>query len=365
MKKNNLKVIAGAIFFIMAIILGIINMKNDKGLQVTEWNNYYNEDNIVFFYEKNTNSKIKELNQSYNINRLVSGEKSELDKVLKVTSLVNNLVEYDGVADTNLNNGIEILEKKKEEIKTSSKDMAIITRDMLTSLNIYSRVGTFRKKNSQFESSYEYSVLEYWSSENNKWVMIDVRDEGVFYDKDRKLSAIEVLSSDIRKISYLGKTPQKDYKNKLNEYLASYSIPIDNGISDNKSNSYITYLKEKVDVEIKYKNKFAQPSIFTRETKLFERSPFNSQYGRDEKAYIILSATEKQDEKTKESSTSLIIGGFKDDKIMDKYYLNINGKGYEEVEKYKQISLEKGITKIELSLDGATVISSITLNNRG
>ena len=331
---------------------------------MTEWNNFYNEDNIVFFYEKNNNSIIRELGKTYELESYVSGEKSELDKVLKVVGLVNTLVEYDGVADTNLNNAAEILAQKTESKKTSARDMAIITRDMLTSLNIYSRVGTFRKKNSQFENSYEYTVLEYWSSENNKWIMIDVKDQGIFYDKDKKLSAIEVLSSNMGKISYLGNTPQKNYKNNLIKYLSSYSISIDNGISSYKSNSYVTYLKEKVNVEIKYKNKFAQPSIFTRESKLFERSPFNSKYGRDKKAYIILAADEKVDEKTKEVTKNFIIGGFKDDKIMDKYYLNIDNQGYEEVEKYKKIPLKKGVTKIELSLDGINTISSVTFDNK-
>lgn len=363
MRKNKIKIIGGAIFLVVAIILSIINPKN-KGLQVTDWNNYYNEDNIVFFFEKSNNSVIKDLGKTYDLENYVSGEKSELDKVLKVAGLVNTLVEYDGVADTNLNNATEILAQKTEAKKTSAKDMAIITRDMLTSLNIYSRVGTFRKKNSQSQNNYEYTVLEYWSSESNKWIMIDVRDIGVFYNRDRKLSAIEVLNSDIGKISYLGNTPQKDYKNNLIKYLSSYSVAIDNGISSYRSNSYVTYLKEKVDVELKYKNKFAQPSIYTRESKLFERSPFNSKYGRDEKAYIILSVDEKEDDSTKEVVKSFIIGGFKDDKIMDKYYLNINNQGYEEVNKYKQIPLKKGFTKIELSLDGTNTISSVTFYNK-
>lgn len=364
MKKNKVKIIAGAIFFTLVIILGIKNMIDSRGIKVEEWNNFYSENNIVFFYGKSTQDKIKELNNLYNLNNVVGEEKSELDKILKVANFVNNIVEYDDVADTNLNSGYEILDAKKEEKKTSAKDIAIITRDMLTSMNVYSRVGIFRKKNSQFSDKYEYPVVEYWSSEDNKWIMLDAKDEGIFYNKDKKLSAIEVLSSDIGKISYLGNTSQKDYKENIVDYLNSYSIAIDNSISDNKSNSYVTYLKDKVNVEIKYKNKFASPTIYTKESKLFEVSPYNRKYGRDEKAYIILAPSEVEDKESKDKVVNLIIGGFKDDKIMDKYYLNINGAGYEEVDKYKQITLNKGTTRIELSLDGTTAVSSIKINKQ-
>ena len=360
MRTNKIKIICGAIFFIIALILSIMNALSDKGLQVKEWNNYYTENNIVFFYEDN-NAIFKKLNSTYKISEAISGEAKETDKVLKVVELVNSIVEYDDVADSDLDNAYDILESKKDEKKTSLKDMAIITRDMLASVNIYSRVGTFRKKDSQFSNKYEYSVIEYWSKENNKWIMIDVKDQGVFYDKDDKLAAIEVLNKGLSKVSYLGNTAQKDYKNNLSKYLSTYSIAIDNTAYDKKSNSYVTYVGEKGKVELKYKNKYAYPSIYTHDTKLFGLSPFNHQHGSDKGAYIILSL--KEETENNEKIDTAIIGGFKDASIINKYYLNINNQGFEEVNKYKQIRLNKGITTIKLSLDGVNTVSSITLKN--
>lgn len=364
---NKIKIILGILLLASAIVMSIMNAKTLKGIDVVSWDNYYNENNIVFFYENPLDEDLKILDSTYKVNELVKGETSEIDKVLKTVDILNSIVECDDVKETESRSGYKILLEKGKSKKVSKRDMAIIERDLLATTGLNARIGIFRRHNAQFVKNPEYYVVEYWSSKYNKWIMIDFLDRGYFLEGDNKLSAVEVLTKDIKRIAYLGKNSQKDYKNEIKEYLNSYSLPIDNTTSASKSNSYITYVKDNNSVEIKLENKFLPPTIFTEELKLFEKSPFDKQIATDEKAYIILGkssgkSNENSHSSKDENAIRLVVGGFKDDKIMEKYYLNINDSGYEEVNRYKEIDLNQGITKIELSLDGINKISSIVID---
>lgn len=366
-RNNKIKIIFGLLLVIAGIIFCFMNFNSKKGINITTWNNYYNENNIIFFYDNVENERLSLLNSDYKVSEFVKDEKSEINKILKTVDIVNSLVESDDVPSKKINSGYDILAEKGETKKVSKKDMAIIERDLLASIGYDSRVGIFRKKNAQFTSNSEYYVVEYWSQEYSKWIMIDFLDRGYFLDGDEKLSAMEVLTSNISDISYLGKSSQKSYKNKIKSYLDSYTLALDNTISGNKSNCYLTYIKDKEALEIKFKDKFAPATIFTEEKKLFEKSPFDKQVGTDEKTYIIMSQISDKNSVTKNNKSSdsikMVIGGFKDDKIMDSYYLNINDSGYESITKYKDIEIKPGINKIELSLDGTNPVSSVVIEN--
>lgn len=361
-RRNTFKIILGVIVVFGGALLGIVNQMNYKGIKVEKWDNYYNESNIVFFYEDFSSSKIKFLEDTYHLKEATKDEKTDLDKVIKITNIVNKIVEYDDVDNENLNSAYDILVDKGDKKKVSNKDMAIITRDMLSSIGINSRVGMYRSKNAQFKEKSQYYIVEFWSKEFSKWIAVDCIDQGYFVSGDTKLSAMEVLTDNFKNVSYLGKSSQKDYKNKIKKYLDSYSLQIDNTILNEKSNSYVTYLKDKDALELKYINKFAPPTIFTEETKLFEKSPYERRIGTDEKAYLILSLINSKSEENNGSITEIIIAGFKDGSVIKEYYVNIDGKGYEKVNSYTKTELKKGKTSIELSLDGQTPISSVEIN---
>ncbi|MBW6411223.1 hypothetical protein KYD98_14110 [Clostridium sp. YB-6] len=340
-----------------------------KEFEVLTWNNYYNENNIAFFYENSDEKKIKLLESTYTVKNIIDKETSELDKVLKTTDILNSIIKYDDVADLDLKSGYDILKEKGNSKKASANNMAIIERDLLTSIGLTSRVGVFRSRNSNNNSNPEYYVVEYWSKEKNKWVMIDFLDRGYFKEEDNILSASELMNKDINKLSYTGNTKDKNYKNDLNKYLNSYTIPIDNTVKSIKSNAYITYVTNKHSVEIKLKNKFLPPTIYTEETKLLEKDPQNNKIGNDEKAYIILMkkndlvevANANEGKKDASKKDTIIVGAFKNGKIVDNYYLNINDGGYEKVNKYKEVEMELGQTSIDLSLDGKNLINNINL----
>lgn len=380
MKSNKLKIIAGFLIVIaLPIILLYSKAKFAEGISIKKWDNYYDENNIVLFYEDSKSEKNIQLNEKYKINDYVNTEEKEFDKVLKCTNIVRELVEKDDVLETGLNNAFDILEKKGDSKKVNFKDAAIIARDIINCTGVKTRIGVFRKGDAQHKSNYEYYVIEYWSTDLNKWIMIDFLDQGYFSDGDNKLSAMEVLNSNLKKTPYLGNTSQQDYKNNLNKYLDSYSVNIENSNTSKRSNCSITYIKNDRALEIKFKNKYPSPTIFTKQTQLFEKSPFNDLIQDDEKAYLLVcpskltehnknnkldasaaSADSKEDE-VKVIGDKVLISAFKDDKVMKSFYLSINGSNFEEVEDYKEYVLEKGTTTIDLSIDGNTIISSVAI----
>lgn len=98
---------------------------------------------------------------------------------------------------------------------------------------------------------------------------------------------------------------------------------------------------------------------------LFNRSPEENQIAIDEKAYIILMKKENNKEENKDGSKveseKYILGGFKDGKIMNTYYLRVNGEEFKEVNKYYELVLINGKNTLELSVDGENVMSSIEI----
>lgn len=360
--KNVKKILLLIMVIGICVVLYFKIFAMQTGTRVITWDNIYNENNLTFFYEDkeahNNNTKLKGLDETYNVNTLVSAEESEIKKVLKTTEILNIIVEYDDVKDSLNYNGYDILKEKGVNKKTSGRDMAIIERDLLLTAGFVSRIGEFRKEGPQFESSPNYYVVEYWSTENNKWVMIDFIDKGYFESSNKPLSAIEVLNSDIKDLTYIGKSTQNDYRRKLKKYLNSYTIAIDNTLSFRNSNSNVTYINDSKDIDIIVNGNYISPTIFTENKDIFSIAPETEISGSDSKAYLILM---KKPVTGKAGNTTFVTGAFENGAIIDECYIKINDGALEKVDRYKEFNLEKGENTIELSTDGQNIISTIKI----
>lgn len=348
-------------FMIGIFIIGVIiyiSINNYKGdVVINNWDNIYNENSIVFFYSNKEDVKIKALDSKYNLTEKVKEEKDELSKAIKLTEILNDIITFDDVPNLNRINGFDILKDKEGSKKVSARDLGIIYRDFLSSLGYKARVGEFKKNSTIFSKDKNYYVVEYWSKEYNKWVMIDFIDRGYFDKEGFPCSSLEILNGDMRTFNYTGITTRKDYIPKIKNFLKGYIINIDNTTDMSKSNSYLSYIKDKSDIDLKFKGSFIQPTIFTESEELINKNPIDITKVNDEKAYIIL--MKKQLDDSEESS--FIIAGFKDGKVLEEYYINNNDIGFKKINNYTDMSLKKGKNKIELSLDGKNTISTIEI----
>ncbi|MCR4945213.1 MAG: hypothetical protein K5986_12450 [Clostridium sp.] len=366
MKKSK-GIIRGLLLIVIIGICAALYFKvfnTGKGTIVTTWDNMYNENNLEFFYETQdsiaSDKRIQNLKDTYSVEQLVSGETSEINKVLKTVEILNSAVEYDDVKDTLKYNGYDILKEKGTGKKTSGRDMAIIERDLLLSAGFISRTGEFRKEDPEFKSKPSYFVVEYWSEQYNKWVMVDFIDKGYLESNGVPLSAIEVINSDIKDLTYVGKSSQNDYRKKIKKYLNSYTIPIDSTLSTTKSNSYVTYVKDSKYVQIMVNGNYILPTIFTQNTNLFGFKPGAEITGKDSRPYLILM---KKPVSGKEEKLTFVVGAFENGSIINDCYIKINDEGFEKVSKYKEFDLRKGENTIQLSTDEQNVISTIVLKS--
>lgn len=363
MKKVK-KALLLVMFIAVCMVLYFKVFSSNKGTKVIEWDNIYNESNLTFFYEDkdsiNESTKLKNLNETYNVSGLIEDEVTELKKVIKTTEILNTILEYDDVKDSLNKNGYDILKEKGVKKKASAKDMAVTERDLLLASGYISRVGEFRKKNPQFENSPNYYIVEYWSNEYNKWVMVDFLDKGYVEKNNVPVSAIEVLGSDVKELTYVGSSTQNEYRKKIKKYLNSYTIAIDNTLVSRKSNSNVTYVNESKDVDIMIKGNYIYPTIFTQNKDLFNIKPGEEATGEDSRAYLILM---KKPVSGKEENLTFVTGAFKDGSVIEESYIKINDGAFEKVKMYKEFELKKGENTIQLSMNGSEVISTIKIKN--
>ncbi|MGL4848318.1 MAG: hypothetical protein ACRC28_05250 [Clostridium sp.] len=374
MRRKIRKVTLVAMVFVLAFVY-MESYEREKGIRIEEFENIYNGESIEMFYEEirdraKIDEKIIKLEEIYKVKEICEEEPEEIKKIVKATEILNMIGKKDDVEETKYFNGYDILSNsEKEKKKFSDKDIAIIGRDLILGLGFEARVGIFKKENPQFEKDAEYYVIEYWSPEFNKWVMIDFNKRGYLKKNGEILSGIELLDKDFEESQFYGEEKSKDYKKYVKKYLSSYTIAIDNTIKNAKSNSYITYIKGKKDIDILSEGKYIRPTIFTENRVLYEKSPFAGIKREDKKAYIILMKKEldKEDENLPKEEkeieeNKMILAAFKNGKVLKNYKYRINGEEFKEVKDfYEEIIIKKEVNKIEISVDGKSIDSVISI----
>ena len=343
----------------MIIIIGVVgflfylNNKNEYKTEVVNYDNFYNENNIKIFYEdESEDSRLEKLREIYKVNDFIKDEKSEMDIALRLVDVVNSIVEYDEVKDSGENNAFDILKDMKERTKVSGKDMAIIYRDLLYSVGIKARVGEFRNERTLLSRDEKYFVVEYWSEEYSKWIMVDFIEKGYIVKDNSPLSAIEIVDERKSTIEFLGKIDTKIYKERNLEKFQTYTINIDNTLDMKKSNSALTFVESEKGIYLEHCNKFIQPTIFTETTDIFLNSPEYEITKKDTKPYIIL--MKKSGENNK-----FTVAAFKDGNIIEDYYIKINKDDFKKQDKYFEVELDTSVTSIEISTDGKESCSKL------
>lgn len=360
------------ILLLIAIIggLGFVYVKYfgfNRGIRITAWNNKYNENNITFFYEEpisekisnvqSSNASIQSLESVYKIKSQISSGKSEIETALEAGNVLHSLADYGDVDETTKNNAFDIIREMGGRKKLSSRDMAVVQRDILIDIGVKARIGEFKKENPQFQKKSSYYVIEFWSIKYNKWIMLDCEDVGYFERDNVPQSVMEIIEANQNDLTYIGKSAQIAHKDTIKPFLSSYTVAVDNTLAKDKSNIYLTYCSSKKDLDLKKGSKYIGTTIFTDNRVLFEKPPTDTIKGTDYKSYILLT------KKTEDSSAgySYTITAYKDGTALSEFYLNVNDDPIEKVFGSKEIDIEKGTTKIELLVDGQKVDSSVTI----
>ena len=336
---------------IVAVVLGGLgygiydSVKPKEKYEIKLWNNIYNGDSIALFYEEESDLRIEMLRALYNLDKIDKGD-DEINYILRVSEVASKVVTLDNVDDTKALNGYDIIRLIGEKRIVSAKDMAIIVRDFITSVGYDARIGEIRCSKKDEDKYDIYYIVEYYSNKYNKWIAVDIVDGGYFTFENTPCSGVELVEKGISQLKYIGKVSSEEYFSDKKDLFKSYTIMIDNTVDRVKSNSVITYITSKNEITLTYGDKALMPTIYTENRELFTKAPNAEGEVEDDKAYIILMKSEE------EGVERFVVGGFKNGKIMDEYYVGRSNGTFEKVNEYFELELIKGKNMISISCDG-------------
>ena len=336
---------------IVAVVLGGLGyaiydlVRPRETYEIKLWDNIYNGDSIALFYEEENDLRIEMLRGIYNLDKIAK-EDDEIKYILKIVEAAGEVVTLGDVNDTKALNGYDIIRLIGEKKTVSAKDMSIIIRDFITSVGYNARIGEIRCSKKDADKYDIYYIVEYYSDKYNKWIAVDIVDGGYFTFENTPCSGVELVEKGISQLKYIGKVSSEEYFSDKKDLFKSYTIMIDNTVDRVKSNSVITYITSKNEITLTYGDKALMPTIYTENRELFTKAPNAEGEVEDDKAYIILMKSEE------EGVERFVVGGFKNGKIMDEYYVGRSNGTFEKVNEYFEVELIKGENMISISCDG-------------
>lgn len=344
-----------------------LNKYNHKyKAEIVKYDNFYEGDNIKFYYLDGKNDYQQKLKNKYRYDKLVANGANEIDKTFEMIKWINGKAEFNINAIEVGKNTEEIMKKVETNKVLSDDNYATLLEEGLSTININVRKGKlFASNNTKAKPRQNYKVIEVWSKVHGKWVMIDGGNGCYMTDKDMPLSAVEIIEKGIENVNIVGLENEKaikKYKKNMSKYFNSYTIEIDNNKFDEiKSNSYVTYVKNKEDAQLENKEGYIGPTIFVNKKDVFHINPeivYHDEKN-DNLPTIILS---KRD--TKEDTEEFIgftAGVFKNSVMLEKYYISIDGGNFVEVSTYYDLAIMNGENSIRISEDGKTPIREIAI----
>jgi len=357
---------------IFTIITGVLvflsfKVKNDSsnkdvGLKVIKWENFYDGNNIHFYYLNPQNENLLKLKTKYGLDKLKDNKKDQFDNSMKIMKFINEKVKAQSNAMTSDKNASEIMDVAFNGEKISDSDYATIYEECLASIGINVRRGVLRSTDKEIIGKSYFNVCEIWSDKYHKWIMIDGVNGCYMREKEIPLGAIEIINKGINKVQIANLKDTNKYIKNMESYYESYSISVDNNkYGELKSNSKITYLKYKQLPNIETKEGFIQPTIFVNSAQVFNTSP-NLQYvntGKEKTPTLIFAKRDlKSDTKEVDNFT---VGAFMNSYMMPNYYISVNGSDYIKVETFYDLQIVKGTNTIKLSQDGKIVARVVVI----
>ena len=186
---------------ILVIVLSIIGFwmlsqrdgESDYTTKIEKWDNLYFGNNIKFYYIDDSVAEIATLKSKYKVDTLVDENSSEIIKCIDINKWLHGKGEIT-LSDMDTNKDTEeLLNILISGKKVSQKDYNTILQELLSSIGIKVRIGEYRLDGN-------YSVLEVWDSNFNKWIMFDAVVGGYLKKGEEPLSAVQVLDEDLSQL---------------------------------------------------------------------------------------------------------------------------------------------------------------------
>jgi hypothetical protein len=227
-----------------------------------------------FVYQNEENSpRLAELRKNYELDKVVEGIESDLDKVLALLSWTNSQWSHSGSNKPTENSTFTILEEAKTGKKFRCVEYGIVLRSVLAAYGFPAR--TLGLKTKDVETTWVgagHVLTEVWIPEFDKWVILDAQFNTLPILDDIPLNGVEFQSAIIENKAYqlinsLGQVSTIERKKYL-KFISSYLYYFDFKFDQRE----VSYKESK-----KYQDKFVlqlvpiganEPKIFQRRSKL-------------------------------------------------------------------------------------------------
>ncbi|MBU3190659.1 hypothetical protein K9O30_02125 [Clostridium bowmanii] len=350
-------------FVIITLALTFLSLKaksgfntGEEGLKITKWENFYTGDNIHFYYLSPQNENLLKIKATYKLQKVIEPKADELDNSIRIMKYLNGKVKAGSTSMTSDKNALEIMEVAFGGTKISDSDYAIMYEECLAAIGINVRRGVLRSNDKKTSGKSYFNVCEIWSDKYNKWVMIDGVNGCYMTDSGIPLGTVEIVDKGIEAVKIIDVKSSSKYIKNMSSYYESYSISVDNNkYGELKSNSKLTFLKNKKLPIIETKEGFIQPTIFVNNPQVFKESP-KKQYVNNgtEKVPTLIFAKRDLKNDTKEIQ-NFTVGAFMNSYMLSNYFIKVNGGDYIKVDTYFDLQIISGTNSIKLSQDGKTL----------
>ncbi|MCC5928899.1 MAG: transglutaminase domain-containing protein [Cyclobacteriaceae bacterium] len=190
-----------------------------------------------FVYQNEENSpRLSELRKSYNLDELVAGKESDLEKVLSLLAWTNAQWSHSGSNTPSDNSTFTILEEARSGKKFRCVEYGIVLRSVLAAYGYPARTLGLKTRDVETTRIGAGHVLtEVWMPQFEKWVILDAQFNTMPLLGGVPLNAVEFQAAIIEKQSFVlinsqgtvSSKTRKKYLNFIPHYLYYFDFRMD------------------------------------------------------------------------------------------------------------------------------------------
>ena len=226
-----------AIFFMLLLLLGSISSPNVVGAMPIPMLQFTDHEETYKFIWNNPNDRyLTELRTRYELEKLVAGAKSDLDRVKIVSAWVSGLWHHDGQNTPKQSDPLYILDQVQKGERFRCVEYAIVINGCLNALGIPSRTLSLKTADVETrEFGAGHVVVEAWLRDAKHWAFADGQWNVVPTYGGEPLSAVEFqryLAQGVSNLQITGfsRRERTNYFKWIAEYLYYFDTPLDSSV---------------------------------------------------------------------------------------------------------------------------------------
>jgi len=232
--------------------------------------------NLYEFYYSDTlgNEYLRELKNEYNIELLVNGEKSDIDKIKSILDWTSKQWEHNGSNNPTKQDALTILKEAQEGKRFRCVEYGIVATAALNSVGIPARtLGLKTRDVEKVMRGAGHVVSEVYSKELDKWIFIDPQFNIIPTLNGYPLNGVEFQkeifnkNAELKLINKQGELTKEDSDNYIKwvgKYLFYFDVLFDQKTLNSSKIKTINRMTKLTLVPVGYK----EPRIFQRRYKI-------------------------------------------------------------------------------------------------